>query len=343
MVIHHLNLERYTADSLIIFVDKYFLHTGRGVVSFFFFISGFVICYTSKHWQGWKNFLIKRLSRVYHNHWIVSLTLAGFTFMIPLINGDNLFHYLYKALLNLTLLQAFIPDRAINFAFNGVTWTLSVEMFFYVCFILIQKMSDRSVLRLFTALLLIKLALESLWVFYDLNAFTHWLFFVFPVFRLPEFLLGVLICRLYFKSPSSVSWFKVHPLLIVLLTILTIGICRYFFSPNAIYLYSTVPSIFGLFLLLSCLGYESDKKNCFNHPCFLFLGEASFSIYLIHQPILNGTRRLFEALNVQMGVSWMLSLFAISVIIAVGYYAFIERKAYSWSVKFLQGAEKLDH
>lgn len=61
VVIHHLNLERYTTDSVIIFIDKYFLHTGRGVVSFFFFISGFVICYTSKHWQGWKNFLIKRL------------------------------------------------------------------------------------------------------------------------------------------------------------------------------------------------------------------------------------------------------------------------------------------
>lgn len=336
VVIHHLNLERYTTDSLIVFIDKYFLHTGRGVVSFFFFISGFVICYTSKHWQGWKNFLIKRLSRVYPNHWIVSLTLAGFTFLLPLINGENLFYYVYKAFLNLSLLQSFVPDRTINFAHNGVTWTLSVEMFFYLCFIFIQRMESRNVLRLFTAILVAKLCLESLWVFYDINSFAHWLFFVFPVFRLPEFLLGVLICRLYFKDPGLVSWFKVHPLLIVLLTVLTIGVCRFFFSPYAIFLYSTIPSIFGLFLLLSCLGYESDKKNCFNHPFFLFLGDASYSIYLIHQPILNGTRRLFQALDLPMGVGLMLSLLAISVIIAVGYYVFIERKVYSWSVKFLQ-------
>ncbi len=336
VVIHHLNLERYTTDSLIIFIDKYFLHTGRGVVSFFFFISGFVICYTSKRWQGWKNFLIKRLSRVYPNHWIVSLTLAGFMFLMPLINGENLLYYFYKAFLNLSLLQAFIPDRTVNFAFNGVTWTLSVEMFFYLCFIFIQAMSNKNVLKLFSIILVVKLLLESVWVFYDLNLFAHWLFFVFPVFRLPEFLMGVLICRLYFKDPSSVSWLKIHPLLIVFLTILTIGMCRYFFSPYAICLYSTIPSIFGLFLLFSCLGYESHKKNCFNHPFFLFLGEASFSIYLIHQPILNGARRLFQILDIPMDVGLMLGLLVISVTIAVGYYVFIERKVYDRSVKFLQ-------
>ncbi len=335
VVIHHLNLGLYTNNSFIVFLDKYILHTGRGIVSFFFILSGFVICYASQNWSGWKSYLIKRLSRVFPNHWIVSLTIAGFTFVLPLVAGENFFHYIAKAVLNLTLLQSFIPDRSINFCFNGVTWTLSVEWFFYLSFIFLRKQSTKSLWILFLSLCGAKLLLETVWVIFSIKPFAHWLFFVFPIFRLPEFLLGILLCRSYFKNPAAFSKFKMNPLIVMLASILTIAMCRYYFSPYAIYLYSTLPAIFSVLMLLCCLGNGSSARRFLNNKILVFLGEASFSIYLIHQPIFNGARRLFQKWGLTMTVSMMLALMAFSLLVAFLYFFFIERKVYQLSVKFL--------
>jgi peptidoglycan/LPS O-acetylase OafA/YrhL len=317
------------------FIDKYFLHTGRGVVSFFFFISGFVICYSYQNWSGWKSFFIRRFARVYPNHWIVSLTFASFTFLIPLLNKENLLVYLRNAVLNLTLLQAFVPDRLANFAFNGVTWTLSVEFFFYLAFIFLRRWSTKTLVLLFLTLYVSKLALETIWILFDIHHFAHWLFFVFPILRLPEFLLGMVMCRIYFKNPEAFSRFRINPFIIIISTILTIGSCRYYISPYAVCLYSTIPSIFGFLLLLSCLGYNNCKSAFFNNKICLFLGEASFSIYLIHQPILNGARKLFQKFGLTMTVGQTVITMLLSLVLAVGYFLLVERRVYHQFVKFL--------
>lgn len=342
VVIHHLNLARYTNIPLISFIDNYFLHTGRGIVSFFFLLSGFVICYSSMHWSGWKSYLIKRLSRIFPNHWIVALTLGGFTFLIPLFEGGNLLHHLTKALLNLSLLQAFYPDRSVNFAFNGVTWTLSVEFFFYICFIFFRKMTTRNLFLWFLGLLTIKLSLEALWMVLHIQYLAHWLFFVFPIFRLPEFLLGMMLCRVYLNDPSPFLRFKLDPIFTFILTILTIGLCRYYLSCYAIPLYSTIPFLCSFLLLLSCLGHNREQSY-FNNKIFLFLGDASFPIYLIHQPVLNGARMLFQKWNLTMTVPLMLLMMLSSLLLALVYHVTIEKKIYTQSVKFLYQLPKYLH
>lgn len=335
VVVHHLNLVHYTSDPLISFIDRYILHTGRGVVSFFFFLSGFVICYSSRHWSGWKSYLIRRSSRVFPNHWIISLTIAGFTFVVPLLQGEDLFHYIRKVILNLALLQSYVPDIGVNFSFNGVAWTLSLELSFYLFFLLIRRLTTGRIFFLFLVLYGTKLLLETIWVLFNIKYLAHWLFFICPIFRLPEFLLGVLMCRVYCKDSQVFIWFRVDPIAIIILTILTIGVCRYYFPSDAIYLYSTVPSFFGFLLLLSCLGKENNKSNYLSNKILLFLGDASFSIYLIHQPIFNGARRLSQKFGVTMSVSLMLAVALFSLVVAVGYFFFIERKVYERSVKFL--------
>jgi peptidoglycan/LPS O-acetylase OafA/YrhL len=279
--------------------------------------------------------LIKRLSRVFSNHWIVSLTFAGFTFILPLLNGENLFSYIYKAILNLSLFQAFFPDRSVNFAFNGVTWTLSVDLFFYVFFIYLRRLNTRNLFFLFLSLFSIKFFLETVWALLNIKFLANWLFYIFPVFRLPEFLLGMLICRIHFNNTRAFSWFKIKPLKMFLSLILIIGICRYCLSPYNIYLYSFIPTILSFLLFLSCLALPNDQSNFFDKKLLLFLGEASFSIYLIHQPIFNLARKLFEKFKLTMSVGIMLLLMIFMLILAIGYFIFIERKVYKKSIKIL--------
>lgn len=327
VVIHHLNLSKYSSDTSLIFLDKYFFHTGRGAVSFFFFLSGFIICYSSRNWRGWKSYLIRRFLRVFPNHWIVSLTFTSFAFIAPIIDGQSLYIYLTRIALNLLLLQSYVPYRNINFDFNGVTWTLSLEITFYLLFLYFRKISNKQLIITILLLLFIKISLETFWYIYSIQAYKHWLFFVFPLFRLPEFLIGILLCRLYLENKQVFMLFRFDPLLIVFMNMVITGLFHYYISTEFIYLYSTIPAIFGFLILLSCLSISNNSKSYLNNKCLLFLGESSFAIYLIHQPIFNGARKFIPLIiGFKINVEIMLIIGIISIIIAILYFYYVEQR-----------------
>lgn len=335
VVLHHLNLGQYTSNTLMIFFDRYFLHTSRTAAAFFFLLSGFMIDYSMKNTASWRTFFIRRFSRVYPNHWLVSLTIGSFALIIPVILGENLRWHFYKLSLYFPLLQAFYPSREVNFAFNGVTWTLSCEVFFYFLFIFLRRATIKQLSYLFLTLFCMKFALEGWFVISNTAHLAHWLFFVFPVFRLPDFVLGMILCRIYLVKPKVFSFFKVHPFWVLLSTILIIGVYRYTFSCDAIFLYSTVPLICSVFLLTSCLGSHLNEKNRLSNKAIVHIGEATFSIYLVHQPVMNGARKIFQALGLQITLEYMFFVGLISLLVSYVYFAFIEKRAYQFSVQIL--------
>jgi peptidoglycan/LPS O-acetylase OafA/YrhL len=340
VVVHHLNLGNYTTNTLMMFVDRYILHTARGAAAFFFLLSGFMIDYSTKNWPNWRIFLIRRFSRVFPNHWIVSFSIAGFLILIPLIDGENLPRYFFRLIPYLFLFQAFYPFREVNFAFNGVTWTLSCEIFFYLLFVFLRKATTQQLLYFFLYLFCIKLSLETWFLVTEKTNLAHWLFYVFPVFRLPEFILGVILCRVYLSKPDALSFFSMHPVLVLAASIVFIGICRYSFSCDAVFLYSTAPLICGLFLLLSCLASYRLGINRLSKKPMVHIGESSFSVYLIHQPVLNGFRKIFHATGQSITVGNMCMFGLFSLVLAYGYFLCVEKRAYQCSVRFFSKAFK---
>lgn len=113
-------------------------------VPFFFVLSGFILTYRypTLDESGARRFLVARVARLWPGHAAVFL-LA----LLPLVitpwpgqPGDTL----PAALAFLAMVHAWVPYQDSYFAFNAVTWSISVELAFYLLFpILIQGFRRR--------------------------------------------------------------------------------------------------------------------------------------------------------------------------------------------------------
>ena len=109
---------------------------------------------------------------------------------------------------NLLLVQSFIPFGYFNF--NGVSWTLSVEAFFYLTFpfliwaslkLNIRKNLNKSIvvfIVIWIGLFILNMSLE------EKGAFFVWMLHIFPVARLFEFSIGILLGLIFIEKSKKV-------------------------------------------------------------------------------------------------------------------------------------------
>jgi peptidoglycan/LPS O-acetylase OafA/YrhL len=103
-------------------------------VCFFFVLSGFILTYAypSLDGRGVQRFLVSRLARIVPLH-LAALLL--YVLLLPAWYRDSVSSATHGAgLLTAFLMQAWVPLYRVQTAFNGVSWSLSAECFFYLCF-----------------------------------------------------------------------------------------------------------------------------------------------------------------------------------------------------------------
>ncbi|GAB3849837.1 acyltransferase family protein [Dactylosporangium cerinum] len=110
-----------------------FTHGGGLGVSFFFVLSGFVLAWSSRPGERAGTFWWRRFSKVYPAT-LVTTVVAAF-----LIGGAGPL----QLATHLTLTQSWWPRRDVYAALNPVSWSLSCEAFFYLCFPLLLAVMRR--------------------------------------------------------------------------------------------------------------------------------------------------------------------------------------------------------
>ena len=274
-------------------------------VTFFFVLSGFILTYAHSNLHGIGNsfkFIWARVARVWPAH-IFTMALMYVLWVYPFATG--LVVTTEQTLLSATLTQAWSLRPSNFFAFNGVAWTLSVEMFFYAMFpLLILNFSKTWHIKLVASL---ALAMAAVFIATFTNAPPYasgdvvttasWIY-IWPPARLFEFVLGMVAGKAFIVYGHKVreSGFKAVGLVALLLIL-----AGSYFMPAigwqlegqgligpALRGWVTVSSssIFyaaGLYLLASSTGLVTSALSW--RPLVL-LGEISFSIYLIHQMII---------------------------------------------------------
>lgn len=164
-------------------------------VSFFMILSGFVMSagYGSKVVSAdfkFKDFYLKRLIRLYPLH---LFCLLGF--VVLRVSALSASGYI-KLLPNLALLQSWIPMKGIYFSGNAVSWCLSDMLFFYAMFPLLSRFlngcSGKQVATMALGILIAYVAI----MFCLPEAYVHSMLYISPVFRLLDFIIGMLVYRL---------------------------------------------------------------------------------------------------------------------------------------------------
>lgn len=253
-------------------------------VSFFFILSGFILAYNYKEpflkkTISFKKFILLRLFRLYPLHILTFLAAAYLSYYNQL---DTLVFWI-KSFSNLFLVQSFIPLKEFYFSFNGVSWSISNELFFYVMFplllLLIAKVKKYSLLLLLVPLIIIIVRASV-----DVN---HWDYYINPLFRIFDFFLGVILHDIY-KEFKNKPFLKGYPTLLEIAAIV-LFIAFYSFRDNVSQefrwsLYYWIPMIFIIFIFALQRGSISTLLS---KSVFLWLGKISFSFYMIHQLVIN--------------------------------------------------------
>lgn len=153
-------------------------------------------------------FSLNKIRKLYPLH-IAMMLVAIYTFrqLVPLNE------MIRNIILNLTLMQTWYPNLQLNISLNGVAWFLSVMMFLYFMFPLIQKTINRIHIPLIhVAIILTVLIIQFLatlaavkLLHFEGNKFT-WFTYFFPIFRMGDFICGCCLAELikYIKLESKI-------------------------------------------------------------------------------------------------------------------------------------------
>lgn len=272
IVIYHRGKDSY------LFNNEYlsFIFTQANIgVSYFFVLSGFVmiVAYNNKEHIIYLDYIKNRLSRIYPVY-ILAI------FLILCVKLFKEINY-YDLMLNVLMIQSWVPGK--DTTINGPGWSLSTEMFFYLCFPLLfnfiyKKLTLKNVgfwviLFWFCSQIVIHLLSQNL-IRASINSYSN------PFMRLNEFLVGNLaglffINKLQEKRKNYSVYILVALLTLVLLLKFPIGLN---------YQSGLLSILFAPLIIL--LSLSTDKlTKLFSTDIFIFLGEISFGIYILQVPI----------------------------------------------------------
>jgi peptidoglycan/LPS O-acetylase OafA/YrhL len=210
-------------------------------------------------------------------------------------------------LANLLMLQAWIPVRDYYYSINAVSWSISDEFLFYLSFIVLIRPwrgGWRSKLFLGATLVLLSIALgeviQKSHPAAPLELCHEYLPYVNPLCRIFEFILGMSIADLWLRwrqtifsaGPVGITLIEVLALLLVIANIIMIPHLVQALpadqKPSALatwLLYSDGAPLFGVLIFVLALQKGAVSK-LLAKPLFVWLGEISYSIYLVHMTFL---------------------------------------------------------
>ena len=285
---------------------KTLLLNGYAGVTFFFVLSGFILHYT---YQGsvtdaasLKRYGIARFARIYPVYLLAVLA------MIPFIYFSG-----WGDLPQFFLLHWWPPAGTLPWTdWNMPSWTLSVEFFFYLCFpllsALVLRLDRRMLLGLIVVLLAFSAVTASSSAISGTLAVFKWMRWIpIPILRLPEFLIGICAAELHLRRDDSRK-FPVPAWLPA--AALVVGLCLT--SSPRIATWATAMSV----LMISAM--VADRGSLFTRVLasrwLVLLGGASYSLYLLHQPVHFGVVALLGKSKLMVALQYPI-LIALSVLV----------------------------
>jgi peptidoglycan/LPS O-acetylase OafA/YrhL len=294
---------------------NYLGYMGKFGVDFFFVLSGFIITYSTFYKyeapNSLCNYIKNRLIRIYVPYLPIGIFMLLIYMLLPgFSNSDRTI----SVLTSLTL----IPDG--NPALS-VAWTLSFELCFYLLFTISffsKKGWNWFVLGWLVAIIVFNYSLFSSLVFLKRPFFS----ILFSTYNI-EFILGFILAQLIVHK---IQLNRILLFLLFFLSFISFFYCT--FNPLKGFLFE-VNLLFAFVVFLSIYIAISTVNFKINSMSLLMMvGNATYSIYLVHNPLQMILIRLFPKItSVVSVVIALMVVLILSIVVGYGYYLLFEKKA----------------
>lgn len=261
-----------------------FFIIGWNGVDFFFVLSGFIVYYINSQYLGqankFSNYLKKRLIRIFPIYWFYTLLVILAHVALLRVTGSNLVNWFDFNTLNILKTFLLYPtNTSINeMPIIPVAWTLSFELFFYIIFgicILLKRYYPYIIGFWIIGIILFNIHLIDV----PDNQFIKMAFSD----KNYEFLFGCFIAQLALTNKIITNRFLAILILFLGISLLFISWINEFqnlrFFPKMDAINFGLPYSLIIYALISL---ESSRIENRIKKIFVFLGDASYSIYLTH-------------------------------------------------------------
>lgn len=269
-------------------------------VSFFFVLSGFILTYNYPRLgdaAARRRFLWARFARLWPAH--------IFALLLVLALGVPHWGGAWTAALNVLMMHALIPVKEIFFSYNSVSWSISTEFGFYLLYpLLIYNFEKTWVFKLVGSVCLCLLLLWVCWIFKlpqhpDYGIGSMGFYYTNPLGRLFEFVTGMSAALLWRRYRDRYTFGMAASTGLELAAVLVLlGFGPYFIRVAPIFditvqgvvspiwfatlWYTPVASALVIWIFACGRGGLSFLVS---RKPMIFLGEISYSIYLVHLPL----------------------------------------------------------
>ncbi len=304
------------------FGQKFFL--GQSGVGFFFVLSGFILTY-AYHRQFASTFSAKaarafhlaRIARIYPVHLVtMGLCLAWFArFGAPQWNASDVPTRIIGTIAQALLLQSWSTNANILGALNTVSWSISVEAFFYVVFPVLLygalRASRASAWVPLVAVIVLCTTELAVLPLIQPTARALWLINYYPPVRLVEFAVGMLVGIAFVRSrPRLAKGATVAEVLSI--AAVAGGIAVLPVLPQTMRYAAALLPLWAMLIWTFAHGSGAISRLLSQRWC-VRLGEISFAFYMVHYVVLHAEFRLLGWANapltaaIALGVSLALS------------------------------------
>ena len=290
---------------------------GTNSVALFFVLSGFILIYNYSNLSGRGNvikYLVSRFARIWPVV-VLSLALGSIGVIYAALHGTSEFSAAAlgaSLLAQLFMVTAWAPFAGIQVPWNGPAWSIACEAFFYCLFpmilTLLRRRSTRVILAIIGTAWLAQLGwVALLWKLEEGEPRLYWVIIRSPVTHLPEFILGV-GAGLWFLRHGSLLTPNWRNALIAssLAGVVTFSLWRPV-TPNHLFI-----TPFFCVLIVALAARPKRAESVLGWRPIVLLGEASFSLYMIHVPLL----RIYQVAGLE-SAAWGATTVGLTVILSV--------------------------
>ncbi len=292
------------------------ISSGMVGVSLFYILSGFVMAWVDRQDDTDLLFYRRRFARIYPAYAVAAILAIAYAAVTIGVSWKDFFAF--------TLLQSWVPDETVYFAGSAVFWSLSCEAFFYVTFPLIRRLTraltSRGLWIVAGGAGIVSLSVAGVGVGFSESQQLTWAVVVFPLVRLPEFVIGVCLGSLMARGwapriPLTAAW-----------TFAVAGVIAAMFAPYSLSRYAVTLIPFAVLVVALASADLRGARVFTSSKWMVRLGDWSYCFYLIHLVVIMVTVSVASRVGLPIWATLAVALVGSSIVASL-LHRFVEKPA----------------